>query len=252
MFKTAVVRIPAPTFSDGLTTATIGRPDFLTALKQHNNYIEVLSDLGLEVIILDPAPEYPDAHFVEDAAVVFPELAVVTRPGAPSRRGEAELIGPELARHRNLHTISAPGNLDGGDVLVIGRQVFVGLTERTNQSGFDQFRVILEKHGYDCSAVPLTEGLHLKSSVNHLGGNRIIITEELVDEKEWSGFDRIVVPVGEEYAANILWINGHLLTPEGFPGTLAALANSGLPVITLPMTEMQKMDGGLTCLSLRF
>lgn len=252
MFTRAITRIPAATMTDGITSASLGTPDYKLALKQHQAYIDELVRSGLEVEQLPADPRYPDGHFVEDAAVVFPELAIITRPGAQARRGETLSIIPELNRFRSLRKIIKPATLDGGDVLVIGKTVYIGLTGRTNQGGFDQFAQIVSAYGYYCYAIEVSAGLHLKSSVNHLGGETLLITAELANRPEWRSYQRIIVPSGEEYAANTLWINDRLLTPAGFPDTLAELKKLDLPIMELPLSEMQKMDGGLTCLSLRF
>jgi dimethylargininase len=251
-FTRALCRRPGPDFADGLTTADLGRPDYATMLAQHEAYVATLRGLGLEVEVLDPLPGHPDAYFVEDAALVFPELAVVTRPGADPRRAEAEALAPHLARHRPLVRLEAPATLDGGDVLTVGRQVFVGISERTNREGADQLARILAPHGYTVVPVPVSAGLHFKSSVNWVGGDTLLLTPGFADREALAGFRHLVVDPGEAYAANTLWINGTLLTPSGFPGTRALLASAGLPIVALDMSETRKMDGGLTCLSLRW
>ncbi|MFH1852762.1 MAG: amidinotransferase [Candidatus Neomarinimicrobiota bacterium] len=252
MITWAITRLPAENLGLGLTTANLGSPDYAVALRQHAAYVAALKVIGLEVTVLEPLPDFPDAHFVEDTAVVFPELAVITRPGATARRGEIESMEPVLARHRPTVRITAPGTLDGGDVLTIGDRVYVGLTDRTNQAGFEQLRDLLKPYGYNCHAIPVAAGLHLKSSVNYAGKNTLLVTAALADCPEWSGYQLIVTAAGEEYACNTLLVNDHLLTPGGFPNTNRQLAVLELPLIKLDMSEMRKMDGGLTCLSLRF
>ena len=252
MITTAIARTPSAELSRGLTTANLGPPEYDKALKQHGQYVELLIRLGLKVEILAPVEEFPDAHFVEDTAVVFPELALITRPGAPSRRGEAGLMAAVLANYRKVVHIDPPGTLDGGDVLTIGKNVFVGLTDRTDRSGFDQLAEILTPLNYNCQAIPVTAGLHLKSSVNYIGNDTILVTQELAGNRAWEGCRKIIVDSEEAYAANTLWVNDNLLVPAGFPRTTAKIKTLGLPVHELEMTEMQKMDGGLTCLSLRF
>jgi len=250
-FTQAICRAPSPTLADGLTTADLGAPDHDLALAQHGAYVNALRSLGLTVTVLEPLPEFPDAHFVEDTAVVVPELAVITRPGHPSRRDEIAAIAGALERHRPLERIEPPGTLDGGDVLQIGRQLFVGVSARTNEAGADQLGAIVKAHGHGCTAVPVPAGLHLKSSVNEIG-DTLLVTAEFAECAQLAGYEKIIVPPGEEYAANTLRINDHLLTPAGFPGTRAALERTGYPIVELELTEMRKMDGGLTCLSLRF
>ncbi len=252
MISTAITRTPASNLSYGLTTAGLGPSDYRRAILQHRQYVKLLTQLGLNVEQLGPANEFPDAHFVEDTAVVFPELALITRPGAPSRRGEVKLMTPVLAKYRKIVSIDPPGTLDGGDVLTIGKNIFVGLTDRTNQAGFDQLSEIITPLNYYCRAIPVTAGLHLKSSVNYIGGDTILVTNEFVNSPTLERYQKIIVDPQEEYAANTLLINGTLLMPAGFPRTANIINSLDIPIHDLDMSEMQKMDGGLTCLSLRF
>jgi len=252
LITTAITRTPSAELSRGLTTANLGPPEYGKALSQHGQYVELLIRLGLKVEVLAPAEEFPDAHFVEDTAVVFPELALITRPGAPSRQGEAELMAAVLANYRKVVHIDLPGTLDGGDVLTIGRNVFVGLTDRTDRAGFNQLSKILTPLNYNCQAIPVSAGLHLKSSVNYIGNDTILVTSELAGNRAWEAYHKIIIDPQEQYAANTLWVNDNLLVPAGFPRTTAKIKTLGLPVHELEITEMQKMDGGLTCLSLRF
>ena len=252
MFRRAITRRPGPDLAAGLTTADLGAPDWERALDQHTDYVVALRGLGLAVEVLPALPGHPDACFVEDTAVIVPELAVVTRPGAPSRRGETASVAAVLGTDRSLARIAAPGTLDGGDVLVAGRTCWIGLSARTNLAGARQLATLLEDRGYACALVPVGAGLHLKSSVNHLGGRRLLMTAEFAGLDCFAGWERIEVPVGEEYACNTLWINGTLLVPQQHPATAAKLGDLGLPLIALDTSEIKKLDGGLTCLSLRF
>lgn len=253
MFQQAIARRPGPDFAQGLTTAVLDAPpDYHRLLTQHAAYLDALRALGLAVELLEPLEGCPDAYFVEDVAVVTPEIAVLTRPGAPSRRPEAEPMAPVLARWRELVRIPAPGTLDGGDVLMVGRHVFVGLSERTNPEGAKALGAILERHGYTWSPVPVGAGLHLKSSVTWAGEDVLILAEAFRRRPEFAGYRHILVDPEEAYAANTLWINGHLLTPAGYPRLRARLEHLGLPVLELDTSEARKMDGGLTCMSLRF
>jgi len=248
---TAIVRQPSPNFAEGLTTADLGQPDYAVMRRQHQAYVAALQQLGLEVIVLDPLPNYPDSHFVEDTAVITPELAVITRPGAPSRRGETAAIQPILSQYRPLARIEPPGFLEGGDVLLVEKHLFIGLSERTNEAGAAQLGRFLEPYGYSWSTVAVGEGLHLKSSLNYVGGNTLLVTADFADNALFAAYDKIVVETAESYAANTLLINDTLLMPKGFPELRGKLERFGRPIIELNTSESQKMDGGLTCLSLR-
>jgi dimethylargininase len=247
----AVVRLPGENFGQGLTAARLGDPDHALMLVQHSAYVRALKNLGLDVLTLEPRPEFPDAHFVEDTAVVLSGLAVITRPGAPSRRGEEETIEPVLGRFLRTAHIRAPGTLDGGDVLVLGRRIFIGLSERTNAEGARQMGRLAEAEGYAWTAVPVVSGLHLKSSVNAAGEGTLLITRRLERHGCFRAYNLIEVDPAEEAAANVLCCNGSLIMAAGFDRTREKLEKRGLSPIVLDVSEARKMDGGLTCLSLR-
>ena len=252
MFTNAIVRKPGANFGKGLTTSDLGAPDFKRMTAQHDAYVRGLSALGLEVTVLAPELEFPDAHFVEDTAVVTPDIAVITNPGALARQGEEKTIAPVLAACRPIDRIEPPGTLDGGDVLMLGSNFFIGNSERTNPEGAEQLGKILERFGNTWTAVDVGKGMHLKSGVNAVGGDTLLLTEAFSRLDAFAGYEKIVLHSEETYAGNTLWINDHLMMPEGFPDTLAKLDKLGLPIRVLDMSEVQKMDGGLTCLSLRF
>jgi dimethylargininase len=252
MFTYAVTRQPGTNFAQGLTTANLGTPDYDVMLRQHAAYVETLRLLGVEVVVLEALPDYPDAYFVEDVAVVTPEVAVITRPGAPSRQGEVDAILPILARYRPLERIQPPGTLDGGDVLVIGKHVYIGLSQRTDLYGAVSLGQILEKYGYTTSHVLIGAGLHLKSSINYVADDTVLIREVFTYQSEFDAYQQIIVEESEAYACNTLLMNDCLITPLGFPHTRAKLARLGRRIIELDVSEAHKMDGGLTCMSLRF
>jgi dimethylargininase len=251
-FQYAITRRPGKTFDRGITTSNLGAPDYELILKQHTVYIETLKSIGIDVIELDPLPDYPDAHFVEDTVVVTPDVAIITNPGAPSRQGEEKSITEVILRYRQVEYIQAPGTVDGGDVLMMDNHFFIGISERTNHQGADQMGKILEKHDNTFTPIPVGAGLHFKSSVNCVAPNTLLITGDVADHEAFYEYDKIMVGNEESYAANTLWINNHLLMPKGFPSTKAKLKRLGLPIIELDVSEIQKMDGGLTCLSIRF
>ena len=227
-------------------------PDYETMMAQHTAYTLTLRELGLTVEVLEAQEAYPDAHFVEDTAVVFPEAAVITNPGADARKGEEVTIEEALASHRAIERITAPGTVDGGDILMVGRHFFIGVSERTNEAGAAQLGAIVEKYGYTWAPVPVAAGLHFKSSVNYVGKNSLLITEIFKDRRELDGYTLIILDTDEEYAGNTLLINETLIMPQGYPKTRAKLEPLGLAIVELKTSETQKMDGGLTCLSLRF
>lgn len=251
-FDYAITRIPAETFDRGITTANLGTPSYETILNQHRAYTEALNSIGLNVIELDPLPDYPDAHFVEDTAVVTPEVAIITNPGATSRQGEEQSIVNVLEHYRKIEHIQAPGTLDGGDVLMIRNHFLIGISERTNQQGAEQLGRILTDHGKTHTMIAVGAGLHLKSSINYVGQNTVIATPDFENHEALDRYEKITTNLNDSYAANTLWVNDHLLVPRGFPDTNAKLRALGLPIIELDVSEMQKMDGGLTCLSIRF
>lgn len=252
MFTHAIARTPSASFARGLTTVALGAPAPEAMLAQHAAYLRALEALELEVQCLPPIESYPDAHYVEDVAIVLPELAVITRPGAPERRGEEQAIVEALAKHRPLVALEAPGTLDGGDVLVVGREVLIGLSSRTNAAGATQLARLLAARGYRCASVPVESGLHLKSSVTALAGRTLLATATLARQDPLRGFECVVVEAGDEYSANVLEVNGTILLAAGYPRTREKIARIGLPIVELEMSEARKLDGGLTCLSLRF
>ncbi len=253
MFTRAIARKPGKNFAQGLTTTlSEDPPDYDTLVKQHKAYLNVLESIGLEVILLDALPDHPDAYFVEDTAVVTAEVAVITNPGAKARRGEEQTIAQVLARYCKTDNIRAPGTVDGGDVLQVGKHFFIGVSERTNPEGANQLGRILDGYGYTWTTIAVSAGLHLKSSVNYVGKNTLLVTEDFANHEKLGGYKKIVIDSHEAYAANTLLVNGRLLMPAGHPGTRKKLETLQLEIIELDTSEVRKMDGGLTCMSIRF
>ncbi len=252
MLKYAITRKPSPLFYKGETHGKLGAPDFSQTLVQHNKYCEALEYCGLKVITLPEEMDYPDAPFVEDTSVVTDEISIVTRPGVLSRRGEEKSIAREIKPYRETVNISSPGTLDGGDVLRAENHFFIGQSQRTDQNGAEQLGQILENYGYTWEVVPVKEGLHLKSSASYLGNNTLILSPSLQNESAWEGYEKIVVPEEESYAANCIVIGNKILMSKGFPETKKKLTALGKTLIELEMSEFEKMDGSLTCLSLLF
>jgi dimethylargininase len=221
-------------------------------IEQHETYLQTLKSCGIELTVLDPLPDCPDGYFVEDTAVVTSDVAVITNPGADARKGEVESIARVLADFRKTERILAPGTLDGGDVLQVGNHFFIGLSQRTNKEGAAQLGRILEKLGHTWATMPVGDGLHFKSNVNYVGQNTLIVTPDFAENKELREYHKIVLDKSEAYAANTLLVNDYLLTPAGFPAVSKRLEGLGFDIIELETSEMRKMDGGLTCLSIRF
>jgi dimethylargininase len=256
VFTRAIVRPPAANFADGLTTAGLGLPDVGLALAQHALYCQVLRECGLELTVLEADALYPDSTFVEDTAILTPSGAILTNPGAPSRKGEVEAIAPVIRRFFELTAaISDPGTLDGGDICEAGSHFFIGVSKRTNPAGARQLADWLAQGGYSACLIPVpgVQGLlHLKSGIAYLGDHTLVLVDALVGRPEFAGYRVVRVDPEENYAANCLRINDYVLLPERFPRLRRSLEDLGYAVRTLEVSEFEKMDGGLSCLSLRF
>jgi dimethylargininase len=256
VFTKAIVRAPAANFARGLSSVNLGKPDHELALQQHDAYCRALETCGLNLIRLPADERHPDSTFVEDPAIVTPLGAVITRPGAESRLGEIHEIERVLRSYFSpLSAIVAPGTVDGGDVCEAGDHFFIGLSQRTNEAGAGQLARILESFGYSSSLIDirgLSNILHLKSGMACVGPNRLVVIDALSERKEFSGYELIRVNSAEEYAANCVFINNRILVAAGFPDLKRQLDDLGQRTIALEMSEFQKMDGGLSCLSLRF
>jgi len=253
MFKNAIVRKPCPEIINGLTSVSFGEPDYKKALDQHAEYVEALRSCGLNVKVLEADSQFPDSVFVEDVALCTSECAIVTNPGAPSRNGEKIGIQPVLKHfYENLEFIEYPGTLDAGDVMMVGKHYYIGISERTNTQGAKQLIALLERYGMTGTTVPLKEMLHLKSGLSYLEQNHLMITGEFKNHPALEEFQKIEVDPDEAYAANSLWVNSTVLVPSGFPKTLAKIKQAGYSTVVLDVSEFRKLDGGLSCLSLRF
>ena len=256
MFKKAIVRAPGRNFAEGLTSVDLGAPVFERALEQHEAYCQALESCGLDLVRLTPCDRYPDSAFVEDTAVLTPHGAVIARPGHASRLGEIDAIEPIIREHfSTVHAISEPGTVDGGDICEAGDHFFIGISQRTNEAGARQLTRILKSLGYSSSLIDirgLSNILHLKSGLAYLGGKQLVVIEALRELEEFSGYDLICLNSAEEYAANCLPVNGRILIAAGFDEARKQLVQMGYQTIPLEMSEFQKMDGGLSCLSLRF
>lgn len=255
-FTKAIVCPPAETFADGITSVSLGVPDIEVAQRQHAAYCKALSDAGLRIVTHSPDRVHPDSTFVEDTAVLTPKWAVITRPGAESRVGEIERITRALSQYFDqLKRIEPPGTVDGGDICEIGDHYLIGVSARTNREGSRQLSRILAEQGCTSNEVDIrgrTDILHLKSGLTYLGDDRLLVINSLADSISVPGTEILVVPDGEEYAANCIRVNDRVLIPAGFPRVNAMSNDLGYMTVQLDMSEFQKMDGGLSCLSLRF
>ena len=256
MFTHTIVRTPCSKVCDGITSAPeLGQPVYEKALEQHKKYIEALKQCGVDVKVLPANDNFPDSCFVEDVSVLTKKCAVITNPGASTRNHEIDLIEDTIKEYYDesvIEHIKAPGTLEGGDVMMCGDTFYVGRSARTNEEGIRQFGEILGKYGYTVIEVPLEKVLHLKTGVNYLENNNMLVSGEFVDKPEFASYNRIEIPESEAYAANCIWMNGTVIVPEGYPAVLAAVQGAGYKTLTVDTSEFRKIDGGLSCLSLRF
>jgi dimethylargininase len=248
-FRNAFVRPPAETFASALTTEAQPRPiDLTRARQQHFAYVTTLRKLGLTVTELAPDPRFPDSCFVQDAAVVIDGQLIVARPGTDSRRGEPDAMMDALVSvGLPMQRIVEPATLDGGDVLLTPDKVFVGLSTRTNAEAAEQLRALVSR---DVIAVPLPAGLHLLSSCSFLGQGKMLITAACAARPELAPFEHYVLPPHEDYAANVLVLGQQVILPAGYDIAVSMVEEAGLAPHLLDMSEFEKRDGGVTCLSL--
>ncbi|MHA1476308.1 MAG: dimethylarginine dimethylaminohydrolase family protein [Promethearchaeota archaeon] len=255
MFRSAIVKKPCKNFSKGLTTSSLGLPDYEKVLEQHDDYIKALKKCGLEIHILDADENHPDSTFVEDTAIVNENRAIITNPGSQSRKAEVHEIFKVLKdkfNYEKIERIEAPGTLDGGDVMRINKCYYIGLSSRTNKEGASQLAKILDYYGFTSQVVEMKESLHLKSGLNYIGDNCLLSIDEFKDNPLFQQFDIIHVEKDEEYAANCILVNGYIIMPKGYNKLKEMLTKLHYMIIELEMSEFKKMDGGLSCLSLRF
>ena len=258
MFRHAIVRPPGKNFADGLTTVDLGVPSFENALDQHESYCRALEECGLALTRLPSDLRYPDSTFVEDTAILTRRGAILTRPGAASRLGEVAAIETALAPffpEGRLGRIVAPGTLDGGDICEAGDHFFIGVSRRTNPEGARQLAGILAGAGFTTSCIDIREIdsiLHLKSGIAWLDGRRLAAIGALAGHKALADWEILRVDPGEDYAANCVRVNDTVLVAAGFPRLESAIRRLGHRVVPLEMSEFRKMDGGLSCLSLRW
>ena len=251
--RMAITRQISPRFNDCALTYLDRQPiDLAVARTQHHEYEEALRELGCEVISLPAEPDLPDSVFVEDAALVFDEIAILTRPGADSRKPETESVARALSPYRTICAIKAPGTLDGGDVLCVGKMVYIGLSSRSNAAAVEQTQVYLAAYGYTVKGVKVTGCLHLKSAVTQVRADTLLINPQWVDRSIFGTMRFIEVDEGEPPGANAVWIGESVLYPSSFPKTQRRLEEAGLHLKIVEASEVAKAEGAVTCCSLIF
>ena len=254
MFKNVIVRRPAKSLSEGITSnPELGKPVYENAIVQHDKYIEALKKCGVNVHILDSDERYPDSCFVEDVAVCTKKFVMVTSPGAETRKGEEKEIIEALKKYYDdIEYIKAPGTLEGGDVMMVGDHFYIGLSDRTNKEGASQLIDALKRHGMNGSVIEMKEMLHLKTGLAYLEDNVLLVAGEFIEKEEFKDYKKIIIEEDESYAANCIRVNDYVIVPEGYPITEKKIRDAGLKVMTVDTSEYRKVDGGLSCLSLRF
>lgn len=252
--RIAITRAVSPAIDRCELTHLARSPiDVERAVGQHEGYIRCLRVLGCVVVQLPAEPQLPDSVFVEDTAIVLDELAVICRPGAESRRSETAAVRAAVAQYRaEIRTIESPGTLDGGDCLVIGRTLFVGISTRTNPEGTSQLESYVEPFGYKIRQVLVEGCLHLKSAVTYLGNESVLINPEWVDASKFEGLHQVSVVGSEPAAANALAVEGNVVYSDSYPATRQLLEKRGYEMHTLDMSELEKAEGGVTCGCLMF
>lgn len=253
-FTHAICRLPAKSLVDGLRAVDTGMPDYDLFMKHHDDYVQTLEATGAKVTVLEAMEEFPDSVFVEDAALCLPKGAVIMRPGAPSRLGEAEAIKPFISKlYTNVEMIKGPGFIEGGDILTTENEILVGRSVRTDSAGIEELSSLVSQWGYKVREVHTPEGvLHFKTDCSLLDEDTILSTKRLSDSGCFEGYKIIHTVEGEEACANSIRFNEKVIMPSGFSKTKTALENHGYSVVTIGNSEAEKLDGGMSCLSLRF
>ncbi|HNA88178.1 MAG TPA: arginine deiminase family protein [Anaerolineales bacterium] len=247
----AITRKVSPRFNECEITHIDRTPiNVDIARTQHDEYVKALAALECKVIELEEEPDLPDSVFVEDTAFILPEAAVITRPGADSRKPEVESIIPALAPHRKIIQVTSPASVDGGDVLVLGKNIYIGLSTRSNIEAVNQLNASLQEYGYMVQGVDLTDCLHLKTAVTRVDDNTLLINKNWVDANLFPGYDLIEVDASEPFAANCLPIHDKIIYPTTFPHTQKKLEARGFQIINVNLAELAKAEGAVTCCSL--
>lgn len=256
MFKNVIVKKPCKALVEGITSAPeLGKPNYELALKQHDAYISALKECGVKVTVLEADENFPDSCFVEDTAVLTSKCAIISNPGANTRTKEVETMIPVIKSFYNedqIDYIKSPGTLEGGDIMMVGNHFYIGLSNRTNQEGAEQLISILEKYGHTGSIVTLEKVLHLKTGINYIENNIMLVSGEFIEKPDFKTFEKIIIPEEEAYGANCIWVNNKVIIPSGYPTVKKGIMEKGYEIIEVDTSEYRKIDGGLSCLSLRF
>src|SRR5258706_1990477 len=224
--------------------------DLKIAQRQHKEYVKALSQLGCQLIELPEEPNLPDSVFVEDTAFILPEVAVITRPGADSRKPETKTVAEALAHYRSLVHVTEPSTIDGGDVLVLGKNIYIGLSTRSNQFAIDQIQKLLDPYEYKVAGVQMHDCLHLKTAVTRIDETTVLINKNWVDARHFQSFDQIEVEASEPFPANCLPVNREIIFPTAFPVTRSKLEARGYKIHPVDVDELAKAEGAVTCCSL--
>ena len=253
-FDHAITRRPAKSIVDGLRAIDIGAPDYDGMIRAHDAYVAALLSTGADVRVLDPIEAFPDAQFVEDTALCLPQGAILMHPGAPSRVGEVQEMAPHLIEiYTDIRSIQGGGHIEGGDILVTGREILVGLSDRTNAAGVAELETIAHDWGHTVRTVITPPGvLHFKTDCSLMDPETILSTRKLDASGCFDGYRVLHVPDGEEAAANAIRFNDLVIMADGFPRTAEMLFRAGFKVVAIDNTDCAKLDGGMSCLSLRF
>jgi dimethylargininase len=251
--KTAITRRVSPAINRCELTHIAREPiDYERACAQHRQYEDALRSLGMDVISLEAEPDLPDSVFVEDVALVLDECAILLNPGASSRRPEVASVEAALAPYRDIFRIQPPGTVDGGDILRVGKTIYVGMSSRSTDNAIEQIRAILEPIGYEVRAVNVTGCLHLKSAVTQVSEDTLLVNPEWVSKDDFPGMHFIGVDPSEPYAANAVLVDGAIIYPSSFPKTRAKLEKAGINLLVVDADELAKAEGAVTCCSLIF
>ncbi|MEG2383748.1 MAG: arginine deiminase family protein [Oscillospiraceae bacterium] len=255
-FSNAIVRLPGHSISEGLLSLIYmeGRPNYAKAIVQHEEYVAALAKAGVDVTVLPACEDFASSVFIEDNALLTDKVAIISNPGAPTRNGEVRLpdLRPTLAKfYDNIEQITA-GTVEPGDIMMVGNDYYIGISKRTTRAGAEQMASILKKYGHNPTIVELKEMFHLKSGVNYLENNNLLVAGEFIDNPLFKDFNKVEIPEDEMYAANCVWVNDYVLVPEGYPKVKKIVEDMGYKTIVLGVSELRKTNGGLSCISLRF